>query len=49
MRFKKATGIQVEVCVDMTQIDIALEKANRLVELLKEAKQIIKSLKKGVI
>lgn len=41
---KKVKDVQIEINVDTTQIDLAQEKASRLVELLKEARQIINSL-----
>lgn len=40
----KFPKITIDVDVDIEKIDRATEKANRLVELLKEAKQIIDSL-----
>lgn len=40
----KFPAIKVDVDVDIDKIEKAIEKANRLVELLKEAKQIIDSL-----
>lgn len=36
--------LSVKIDVDATALDAAIEKANRLVELLKEAEQIIDSL-----
>lgn len=38
----------IKVKVNYEDLDIAIEKANRLVELLREAKQIIDSLSKGL-
>ena len=43
---KKTAGITVEV--DCTSIDVAIEKANRLVELLREATTLIDSLSAGL-
>ena len=39
---KKKTSIEIEV--DTKELDAAIEKANHLTELLKEAQQIIDSL-----
>lgn len=47
METKKASRVGnmiITVSVDMTELDAAIEKANRLVELLQEAQQIISSL-----
>lgn len=38
---------QVNISLDSEELDIALEKANRLIELLREAQQIIDSLSRG--
>lgn len=35
---------EIQIPVNLTNLDKAIEKANRLVELLKEATQIIDSL-----
>lgn len=35
---------EIAINIDVTQLDEAIEKANRLVELLQEATQIISSL-----
>lgn len=47
METKKASrddNMVITVSVDTTELDDAIEKANRLVELLQEAQQIISSL-----
>ena len=44
----KFPKITIDVDVDIDKIEKAIEKANRLVELLKEAKQIIDSLGRGL-
>ena len=44
----KFQAIKVDVDVDIDKIEKAIEKANRLVELLREAKQIIDSLSRGL-
>lgn len=36
--------VTLSVDIDTTELDVALEKANRLVKLLEEAKQLIGSL-----
>lgn len=38
------SSVSVKIEVDSDELDIAIEKANRLVELLREAQQIISSL-----
>lgn len=40
----KLSGLNVRLRLDTSEIDTAIEKANRLVELLREAQQIIDSL-----
>ena len=40
-------NISLELDVDTAPLDIAIEKANRLVELLEKAAQLIDSLSKG--
>lgn len=37
-------GRSIKITVDSSDIDLAIEKANRLVELLREASSIIDSL-----
>lgn len=44
MRTMEKLKLKTVLEVDKKQLDEALEKANRLVELLREAKQIIDSL-----
>lgn len=40
----------IKIEIDDEELDVAIEKANRLVELLQEAKQIINSLSsKGML
>lgn len=43
----KKKAIRIGVDVDTTQLDAAIEKANRLVELLEEASNLIDSLSGG--
>ena len=40
----KKVGITVQIDIDDTAIDTLIEKVNRLIKLLKEVQQIIKSL-----
>ena len=41
---KKGRGPRYTIHFDCTELDVAIEKANRLVELLREASAIIDSL-----
>lgn len=40
----KPKNVEINIDVETTKLDEAIEKANRLVELLREAQQIIDSL-----
>lgn len=44
MKKKNTNNIVVPITVDAAELDNAIEKANRLVEILREAQQIIGSL-----
>lgn len=39
----------VKISVDCSDLDLAIEEANRLVELLREASSIINSLSVGIV
>lgn len=41
---KKGRGPRYTIHIDCTELDVAIEKANRLTELLREASNIIDSL-----
>ena len=44
---KEYGGIRVKVDVDTSELDSAIEKANQLASLLREAKSLINSLSSG--
>lgn len=45
---RKGDGVMVKIEVDTADLDTAIEKANRLVELLQTANDIIDSLSRGL-